>query len=408
MRQERFSFLWVGMIVVLAAAGFAGLVWLNRSLAEDLGGGETLFNTWYGLQNFLSESSDPYDAATTQNAQTAFGQDAAFPRIDLPFYLLLIQIPVLFPTDFTLARALWNALAEIALAALAVFNLRLTGWRQRPLMLGLYLVFMFFSAHTLLPFLSGDPVFWLALFVTLALWSLRNGHDELAGALLALSTFKWQVGGLFILFVFVWVMAQRRWRVLAGFGMSLVVMAGTSFLVWPGWFLPFARAVVANLRVGVGLTPGGIVAGIWPGIGEAFGWVLTAVLGIILLIEWIAARRKGFRHFLWAACLTLAVTPLIGLGSSPMDYLVLSLPLTLFLAIGSERWMRAWGGGLVLVGLLAGLWILVWRAAAGPGSVNEALFFPMPALTLVGLYWVRWWAVRAPVVRPGSVLDEDL
>jgi hypothetical protein len=408
MRQERFSFLWVGIIIVLVAAGFSGLVWLNYLLVDNLGGGETLFNSWYGLQGFLSNRFDPYDQAMTQNAQAAFGQDINFPRTDLPFYFLLIQIPALFPTDFLLARAIWAALAEIALVALAVFNLRLTGWRQRPLILALYLVFMLFSVPTVLPFLSGDPIIWLALLITLALWSLRNSQDELAGALLALSTFKWQVAGLFIMFVFIWVMAQRRWRVLAGFGMSLVVLAGIATLTWPGWFLPFARAVAANLRAGVGLTPGGIVAATWPGIGEAFGWVLTATLGIILLIEWMAARRKGFRHFLWAACLTLAVTPLIGLGSNPADHLVLSLPLTLFLAIGSERWMRAWGSGLVLAGLLTGLWFLAWRAAAGSGSVDEALFFPLPVVTLVGLYWVRWWAVRAPVVRPGSVLDEDL
>ncbi len=408
MRQERFSFLWVGIVIVLAAAGFAGLVWLNRLWIANLGGGEALFNTWYSLQGFLSNRFDLYDEAMLQNAQTAFGQGAVFPRIDLPLYLLLIQIPALFPSEFVLARAIWTSLAEIALVTLAVFNLRLTGWRQRPWMLGFYLVFMLFSAHTVLPLLSGDPVIWLALLITLALWSLRNGSDELAGALLALSTFKWQAAGLFMLFALIWVMAQKRWRVLAGFGMSLIVMAGIAFLVWPGWFLPFARAVTANLRAGIGFTPGSIISGIWPGVGEAFGWILTAALGIILLIEWAGARRKGFRRFLWAACLTLAVTPLIGLGSSQTDYLDLSLPLTLFLAIGSERWLRAWGSGLVLAGLLTGLWFLVWRAAAGPGSVDEALFFPMPALTLVGLYWIRWWVVRAPVVRPGSILDEDL
>jgi hypothetical protein len=121
---------------------------------------------------------------------------------------------------------------------------------------------------------------------------------------------------------------------------------------------------------------------------------------ILFFVEWYASRDGDFRHFLWTASITLALTPFLGFPVKPMDYVCLLFPLTLILAVLSERWSpRRWGFGILwLVALFAGQWGLVWGILSS-GSVETIpliLFITVPLLCVIGLYWVRWWAIHSP------------
>jgi hypothetical protein len=70
----------------------------------------------------------------------------------------------------------------------------------------------------------------LLLALTLALWALRNQHDLLAGALVALGTL-FKVYPLLLLAFFV---VKRRWWALAGFALGMLVLNGLSISVI-GW-----------------------------------------------------------------------------------------------------------------------------------------------------------------------------
>jgi len=64
--------------------------------------------------------------------------------------------------------------------------------------------------------------------------------------------------------------------------------------------------------------------------------------------------------------------------------------------------------GLFVLGvfaLFAGLWALFIRTVADVGQPlqHPILFFPLPLFLLIGLYWVRWWAIR-----PSRLLVEAL
>jgi hypothetical protein len=121
----------------------------------------------------------------------------------------------------------------------------------------------------------------------------------------------------------------------------------------------------------------------------------------VLFLEWRAVRRKDFRHFLWTAGLTLTVTPLVGVPTHPGLYIILFFPLALFLSIVAERWSRPrhWGlAGILLVLILAGSWPLVYYLTEldSLAPLRTFLIFALPILLLVGLYWIRWWAIRPP------------
>jgi hypothetical protein len=55
--------------------------------------------------------------------------------------------------------------------------------------------------------------------------------------------------------------------------------------------------------------------------------------------------------------------------------------------------------------LLTGLWLLFANTLTYEGQPiqNPVMFFPLPLFLLIGLYWVRWWAIKPP-----KLLLEDL
>ena len=140
------------------------------------------------------------------------------------------------------------------------------------------------------------------------------------------------------------------------------------------------------------------------------GWALTGLLLVVLFVEWRDVRRKDFRHLLWTASLTLAVTPLLGIPVIPQDFVLLFFPLIFFLSILAERWSPRpgrWGvAGLVLIGILIGFWLITASLylAGASAALNNALALIFPVLLVLGLYWMRWWAVRPPRTWSDSLL----
>ncbi len=136
---------------------------------------------------------------------------------------------------------------------------------------------------------------------------------------------------------------------------------------------------------------------LWPGLGKQISWVLSGILAIILLIEWWLARRKDFRWFLWTASLTLVISQWIGIPTIPGNFIGLLLPLVLISAMLSERWPR--GGPWVMVVVCIMLFVWEWALFLTDLSNLEPqmqfnLLFPLPLVLLIGLYWVRWWAIK--------------
>ena len=94
-------------------------------------------------------------------------------------------------------------LSEAALIGATLLALNLSEW-QPPrwlyiLLLG-YGLFHYFSFDAL--FTSTPATFFIFIYLSI-LVALRAHSDELAGVLLSLVAYQWEVGGLFVLFIFV-------------------------------------------------------------------------------------------------------------------------------------------------------------------------------------------------------------
>jgi hypothetical protein len=181
--------------------------------------------------------------------------------------------------------------------------------------------------------------------------------------------------------------------------MGLAVLLALSFLFLPDWFLPFLQGLFAHFSYNPGFSSTGILASWSPVVGQRLGWVLAAALLLFLFFEWGYTRAKDFRALLWMVCMTLSVTPLLGIPMGPREYPFLFIPLILFLAILSERrtWFRRWGvAGIVLLVILVGFWLLTFalvRVNAYATLINVLILLP-PVLLVVGLSWTHWWFIH--------------
>ena len=394
-------------LIFLALAILGGLVWANTLYARLHPGEKDFLVPWLAARTFLQFGDSPYGDPATQRTQVVYyGGRLAFEgedplRLSVPFPVELFYFPFALVTDYALARSLWMTCLEIALVALAFLSLRLTGWKLARSLLPPFLIFSVLWVYGFLPLAGNRAVIFVALAIVGLLLALRDGRDDLAGALLVVPFFKPDIAGLLVLFIFWWAIYHRRSRILAGFLMALAILLAVSFFILSDWFMPFIGGLISQINYNPAFTPGGIFASWWPAVGPRLGWALTGLLLVVLFVEWREVRRKDFRHLLWTASLTLAGTPLLGIPVIPQDYVLLFFPLVLFLSILTERWSRPgrWGvAGFVLLAIFFGFWIITASLflAGASAALNGVLALVLPVLLVLGLYWMRWWAVRPP------------
>jgi len=142
-----------------------------------------------------------------------------------------------------------------------------------------------------------------------------------------------------------------------------------------------------------------VLVDLFPAQGKALGWILTIGLVIALGYEWSAAVSGDFRRFYWASCLSLAAAPLLGFRTEMEHIIVLVIPLALVFAVVHDRWRRI-GNSLTFLLMLVIFtvpWLLYFLSFESSYKfASELTFLFLPLSTLIGLYWIRWWAIRPP------------
>jgi hypothetical protein len=373
-------------------------------LARTLPGGEQFFLRWSGARAFLVEHIEPYSATVAERTQqVAYGRQALsneYPYVlNDPFYIVLLYTPLALFSDFAVARGLWMLLSEIALIGLIYFFIRSLEW-EPPFWLYISLMaFGVFSYYSIVALGSGTQAIFLIFLIFAIVYLLRSFSDELAGALLFLIAYQWEVTALFFLFILVFIFANRRWRVFIGFGMCMAILFAISFLSYPGWGLPYIRAVLADWYRSANLTFGYIVSAWFPNARFSIGLWTSLLLGVILFLESLGSVDAHYRRVAWTVCLALAITPLMGFAIFPSNHVVLLPSLILIVLLVWERWtrQRIWYVLLILsVAFLVPFWLYNRAITGSPQIYSDLLKVLPPVAIIVGLYWMRWWAFRSP------------
>ena len=115
----------------------------------------------------------------------------------------------------------------------------------------------------------------------------------------------------------------------------------------------------------------------------------------------LVARHEWSRHNADFRRLGLCLRRLAHSGfRTEMEHLaVLVIPLALIFAMVHDRW-QTMGDSLTIL-LLVVVFLIPWAGyffglPRFDGLAREIMFLFLPLLTIIGLYWIRWWEIRPP------------
>lgn len=389
----------LGAVVVMAV-----LLALNIYLARTHKGGEWLFLRWSGARAFLFQSVEPYGSTVAERVQrVAYGREAYlndYPyALNDPFYIVLLYVPLALFSDFAIAHGIWMLLSESAVVGIVLLSLRFSEWQPPFWMVFLLIGFGLFNGFSLDALQTASPAMILTLMYLGILYALQSGADELAGAFLFLIAYQWEVGALFFLLILILVIANRRWHVLVGFIMSMVILVITSFLLKSNWMTNYVRAVLFDWFRQADYTMGITLSYIFPQWQLSLERWFTLLIGVILCLEALRALDGHFRHIAWVAFLALALNPALGFAIFPTNHVVLLPAVVLILALVWERWtnLRAVLSTLLIMLIFLFSHSLYYQSSIAPQRLySDLLKILPPVLATMGLYWMRWWAIRPP------------
>ncbi|MFQ5942922.1 MAG: glycosyltransferase family 87 protein [Anaerolineales bacterium] len=387
----------VAVIIVLVALTIA-----NYRFAEELPGGNDFLARWMGARFWVQDGISPYDpqvSLATQEliygraADVEAGEDVS--HFVYPFPAMLFFAPF-GALPYTMARALWMTILEISLPILVLIGIAIADWKPHRAVLVSLLFFSVLWYHGMRAIIVGQFAVIEAFVIAAALLAIKRGSDPLAGVLLGLSIAKPQMAVLLIPFAFVWAGWAKRWPIIAWGGGTISVLVLISVMLLPGWPIEWMRQLVEYPTYTELGPPVQIIGDAFPSLSGLIAVVLGGGLLLYLLWEWTKAAGKSDRWFQWAAALTIVATNLAALRTATTNYVVLLPALCLIFSVLVARW-GAKGDVVVLLTMVAlffGLWGLFLVTVEG-NTESPIMYLPVPVLTLLGLWWARWWAVRA-------------
>jgi len=388
-----------------------GLIWTSFHIADSEIGGGWFWIEWIAMRSKIIDGLSPYSTTTSERIQSQIdqlftwipGEDVQYTS---PIFTGVVALPFAFIPDPLWARTAWLAVQFIVILLTFLGAARLVGWKPAWYIFTLVALPVLLGLWTVSSWLEGSLVIWVNGLVVGVLLAIQSKRYDLAGILLALTMIQPMAVILLVVFILIWAGSRRMSHLIIWFFAALAVLIAVGLFLSVDWLLEYIRILWNYREVYLPGTPGSAFQTWWPGFGHQLGWVFTGLMAVILGLEWWLALRRDFRWFLWTACLTVVISQWIGIPSRPDHYLLLILPILLIFARLDERFPVG-GRWAALVGLLAVTiweWWLFNSILIKAGSTSFwGLIFPLPFLLLIGLVWVRWWAIR-----PERMLIEDL
>ena len=401
MKRSTSAFFVLGLIIVFGLS--IGLVRENYIIANNNISGEGFLVQWISGRTLVTGGNSPYSDLTTAKIQQSIQNqiriyEGGSIRYTSPLFSGVIIFSFALIENEMLARALWLTGQLFSILIIQFVGLKITGWRPKWYIFLLFSFLITFSFHVFIPWLDGGLSIWAALFLSLAFLAIRNHWNEVGGVLLALSAIQPEMTILIIIFTLIWAFTKKNNPIIVWFFMTVLTLSIVFYFLVPGWIMQYLRVIYNFTEYFPSANPGLLFKILWPGVGKQLGWVITLLTAIVLLIEWYLALKKDFRWFLWTACLTIVIGQWIGLPIEIGNYIILILPTILVSAMLSERWPR--GGQWIALLIIAAVFVLEWfmffnfyRNSQTVMKLN--LIVPLPIILFIGLYWVRWWAIKA-------------
>jgi hypothetical protein len=390
----------LGIVSGGSMAYYVGQIWSANQPANF----NDLYAPWWGAHELLRHGRNPYSPEVAREIQTViYGAPVASDVQDpsgigggfaYPPYIALLLWPTIY-MSFSAAQKAFLSVSILGTLLSIVIWFRLARFRRSSLIWLAAIVFTFGSFPVLQGIKLQNPSLLAAFFIAITFFLLFTDHLVLAGAMLAVSTFKPQFTIALIPWLALWTLGdwRRRRPVAWSFLASMFLLIGVSEWLLPNWIPSFLRVVRAYRHYTYGhslldlwFTP------TWGPIVAAF--VLLAVLALCWKHRWHASDSPDF---MVVTSLVLAVTLLIIPTLAPHAQ-VLLLPGILCLL--QSRTLPSSTGTLRRL-VLAGTWtLLAWPWIAAFALLLAAMKFPAHNL-------LRFWELplyTSPILPVALVL----
>jgi Glycosyltransferase family 87 len=288
------------------------------------------------------------------------------------------------------AESFWIALLVLVVLGASVALACFFAWRFTPLKLLALFLFVLACYPVLRGLFLGQ--FTLLVFASFAFGVilLARQNDELGGWVLAISTVKPHIAIVVLATISVWVLAQRRWRVLRGFASAMAVLGAAATILLPSWFGEFVGAVNAYssyIQIGPPLQV----------LSETFlplAWATPVFIGgTILLFGVLVYRiaktlRRDMMAFIPTIELAMLVTAMTMVRTATTDQTMLLIPWVHWLgALGRHGWqVRAW---LVAGVVVIAPWVVFLSTLNGNQEAPIATT-TFATMTLI-VYGITYW-----------------
>lgn len=291
-----------------------------QSNGVPIGNNSDLYPRWLGARELLLHGRDPYSVEVTRDIQRGFygrpldPASPSDPRWGESFFYPLYVVFLLAPTvtlPFTVVAEVFRWFLLFSIAASVPLWMHTIGFRLRPLQLASAMLLAVSSYPAVLEFHMQNLTALVALLLALAAASLVRNWFVLSGFLLALSTVKPQLSGLFVVWFVIWTVGRwaERKRMVWSFAVTMLALLLGAQALSPHWLFEFVAAVY---DYGKYATNPSIFYILFPSVLPR---VIEAALVITLIVlnwKWRTCGPESSEFgwaLSWAAIVTLALIP---------------------------------------------------------------------------------------------------
>lgn len=398
-RTSASQYITVGLIlVIIIGFGLMSTIIMIRIPFED-----HFAIPWAAGRSWLLGGTNPYDSAVSALAAETVSESgflATLPEIDLlvnPVINLIFYLPFsLIP--YTISRSIWITSLALCIGMIGYFALQLSGWKLSMIetISAILLTTLWFPGG--FSILTGQLSPIIILLTLFGIYLIIREQDTLAGFLLALTFGSLPTTGLILIAVVVWSISRRRWSIISAFFSGFAFLLVVSLLMLPSWPMDWLRVILNTFSDFDWIqTPLMGLASLLPGIANSLSIFLHVAFIVYLLSLWITLLGKTGLVFIWKTFAVMVVAFLLHIQAS-IAHLFLLLPaMFIVFRFFSERWglfgrILSW---TLLMLLTTGSWFIVLPGGQFSQEATLPLFaFGLPVLILMGMIWVRWWAIK--------------
>jgi hypothetical protein len=370
MKKDLFFIISLGIILTLIIPIF---------LREN-GGGDFLAY-WSAAHLFVNEGN-PYSQAEMRQLQQQTSPDRfinndGFINAWNPPWLILLLLPVgILP--FSIAFPIWIFCNTFLIGLALLISWKLCVGDQRSW--GILFVFLsgFLYVETISYLAIGQITSIVLLGIVLFIWFLDRDLDILAGVALLLTTIKPHISYFFLILVFIWIIQNRRWKVVIGFISVALISSVIFWVIIPRWLTDYI-SLLNNLPFNLLYT-----STFSSLISDKFNISIFKYLPV-LLIFLIKPLKQIIRREGWLTATNLAL--LVSIPLSPygfnFDHVVLLPSLVQIIAWSSTNEIPRKYTYFIVVGL-----IVINLIIAKMLSINglEYYWFFWIPIPLLGIY----------------------